>query len=133
MPKRITLHVFRIREGWVVHKEGNIREVSTHTTQREAIDAARKVARSKHGQLIVHRRDGRVGHRYRYNSDPLPPRSAPKALFHPSLDDEARKAIQAAVDMVVRKRRASQHVVPHGKGRAVRSEGKTKSSSVHNT
>jgi uncharacterized protein YdaT len=119
----------------VVRKEGGIRAVSTHNTQREAIDAAREVARSKHGELIIHRRDGRIADRYSYNSDPLPPKSARKVLFHQSLDDNARRAVQAAVDAVVRKseRGASQHVVPHGKGWAVRSEGKTKSSSVHDT
>src|SRR5689334_9436971 len=119
MPKRTTLHVVLRNEGWVVRKEGSSRAVSTHNTQREAIDAAREVARSKHGELIIHRRDGRVADRYRYNSDPLPPKSARKVLFHHSLDDNARRAIQATVDAIVRKseRGASQHVVPHGKGR----------------
>jgi len=104
MSKRTTLHVVLRNEGWVVRKEGGIRAVSTHNTQREAIDAAREVARSKHGELIIHRRDGRIADRYRYNSDPLPPKSARKVLFHHSLDDNARRAIQATVDAIVRRR-----------------------------
>ena len=135
MSKRTTLHVVPRSEGWAVRKDGSSRAVSTHNTQREAIEAAREVARSKHGELIIHRRDGRVADRDSYNSDPLPPKSAGKVLFHESLDDDSKRAVQEAVDMVVRKsdRGASQHVIPHGKGWAVRSEGKTKSSSVHNT
>lgn len=135
MSKRTTLHVVPRSEGWAVRKEGSSRALSTHSTQREAIDAAREVARSKHGELIIHRRDGRIADRDSYNCDPLPPRSAREVLFHHSLDEDARRAVQAAVDMVVQKseRGASQHVVPHEKGWAVRSEGKTKSSSVHDT
>jgi len=135
MSKRTTLHVVPQSEGWAVRKEGSSRAVSTHHTQREAIDAAREVARSKHGELIIHGRDGRIAERDSYNSDPLPPKSARKVLFHKSLDENTRRAVQEAVDMVVRKseRGTSQHVVPHGKGWAVRSEGNAKSSSVHNT
>ena len=135
MSRRTTLHVVPRSEGWAVRKEGSSRAVSTHNTQREAIDAARKVARSKHGELIIHRKDGRIADRDSYNSDPLPPKSARKVLFHQSLDNDARRAVQAAVNMVARKseRGASQHVVPHGKGWAVRSEGKTKSLSVYET
>ena len=135
MSKRTTLHVVPRSEGWAVRKEGSSRAVSTHNTQREAIDAAREVARLKHGELIIHRRDGRIADRASYNSDPLPPKSARKVLFHQSLDDDAKRAVQVSVDMIVRKseRRASQHLVSHGKGWDVRTEGKTKSSSVHET
>jgi|SRR6185503_1113713 len=135
MSKRTTLHVVPRSEGWAVRKEGSSRAVSTHNTQREAIDAAREVARSKHGELIIHRSDGRIADRDSYSSDPLPPKSARKVLFPEALDDNARRAVQEAVNMVVRKsgKGASQHVVPHAKGWAVRSEGKSKSSSVHDT
>ena len=93
----------------MVRKEGSSRAVSTHNTQREAIDAARKVARSKHGELIIHRKDGRIADRNRYNSDPLPPKSVGKVLFHPSIDDDTRRAVQATVNMIVRKSEHGQH------------------------
>jgi len=85
----------------VVRKEGSSRAVSTHDTKREAIDAAREEARSKHGELVIHRRDGRIADRISYNSDPLPPKSARKVLFHESLDDDTRRSVQEAVNMVV--------------------------------
>lgn len=133
MPKRITLHVVLRRDVWVVRKEDSIRAISTHNTKREAVNVAREEARRKHGALIIHGKDGRVAERRRYNSDPLPPKSAGEVLFPLSLDDDARRSIQATVDMVMRKRRASQRVVARGRGRAVRSEGKSRSSSVHDT
>jgi len=124
MPKRITIHVVPRSEGWAVRKEGNLGDLALHTTQREAIDRAREIARSKEGKLIIHRKDGRVRSRHRYNSDPLPPKSVPEVLFHPSVTEKAKKAIIAAVEIAMKKsgRRASQHVLPHGA--RVRGEGK---------
>lgn len=135
MPKRITLHVVLRRDVWVVRKEDSFRAISTHNTKREAVNAARKEARSKHGRLIIHGKDGRVAERRRYNSDPLPPKSVPEVLFHPLVDDDTRRSVQATVDMLMRKyeRRTLQRVVARGRGRAVSSEGKSRSSSVHDT
>ena len=126
MSKRITVHVAPRRDGWAVRKEDNIRDTSSHRTQREAIDAGRELARSKAGKLIIHRKDGRVRNRYRYNSDPLPPKSVPEVLFHPSVTEKAKRAIIAAVEIAMKKsgRRASPHVLPHLKA-GVRGEGKS--------
>ena len=112
MSKQKTLHVVLRNEGWVVRKEGNSRAVSTHKTQREAIEAARKVARANHGELIIHGKDGRIANRNRYSSVPLPAKSVPKVLFHQTLDDKGKKALQAAVKTVLTKaaRRSSQQV-----------------------
>ena len=135
MPKRTTLHVVRRSDGWAVRKEGNSRAVSTHTTQREAIDAAREVALSKHGELIIHRKDGRIRDRDSYSSDPLPPKSPGKVLFHPAVNEKAKKAIQAAVRIALKKsgRHTSQHVLPHAKGWVIRGEGEARSSSIYGT
>ena len=112
MSKQKTLHVVLRNEGWVVKKEGNSRAVSTHRTQREAIEAARKVARANHGELIIHGKDGRIADRNSYSSDPLPAKSVPKVLFHQTLDDKGKKALQAAVKTVLTKaaRRSLQQV-----------------------
>ena len=135
MPKRINLHVVSRNEGWVVRKDGNSRALSVHTTQREAIDAARQLARSKQGELIIHGKDGRINNRRSYNPDPLPPKSAGKVLFHETLNEKDKKAIQASVRNALKKsnRKSSHHVIPHRRGWVVRGEGKTPYSSVYDT
>jgi hypothetical protein len=76
MPKKQvrSQHVIPINGRWVVRGEGNIRATSVHTTQREAIEAARQIARNNSSDLIVHRSDGRIRERDSYSSDPRPPR-----------------------------------------------------------
>jgi hypothetical protein len=143
LAKQTSVHVVPRSDGWAVRKEGNSRVVSTHSTQHDAIDAARKIARSRRGELIIHRSDGRIADRDSYSLDPFPPKSARKVLFHEALNNVDRKAVQDTVDVLVRKspsdmdlltpRRGWQHVVPHENGWAVKEEGKTKPSSIHNT
>lgn len=117
MSKQKTLHVVLRNAGWVVRKEDKIRAISTHSTQREAIDVARKIARSNHGALIIHRKDGRVWKRHRYNSDPLPAKSTPEVLFPYGLTDKKKEAIRAAVRLAMTKtaRRSSRQVERRGK------------------
>jgi hypothetical protein len=74
-----------------------------HGTQREAISVAREVARNKQGQLIIHRKDGRIRARERYNSDPLPQKAVREVLFPLGLSEKAKRAIQAAVAIASKK------------------------------
>jgi len=54
-------HILHQGDGWVIKSEGNSRAVSLHSTQAEAIAAARQLlARSEKSELVVHDRDGRV-------------------------------------------------------------------------
>ena len=48
--------------GWVVQQEGSSRSSSVHSSQAEALDAARQQARNATGgaEIVVHRRDGRI-------------------------------------------------------------------------
>lgn len=52
------IHVVPRDEDWIVKREGQDRAVSTHSTQLEAIEAGKKLAQPKEGNLIVHRQDG---------------------------------------------------------------------------
>jgi hypothetical protein len=67
-------HVVPNDGGWGVRGEGNHRLTSVHTTQREAIDAARDIARNQHSELFVHGRDGQIRARDSYGNDPYPPK-----------------------------------------------------------
>ena len=67
-------HVVPHGDKWGVRGEGNERLTSTHDTQREAIDAAREIARNQQSELFIHGQDGRIRERDSYGNDPFPPR-----------------------------------------------------------
>lgn len=67
-------HVVTHPNGWAVRGEGNERVTSVHSTQAEAIDAARGIARSQQSELLIHGRDGQIRDRDSYGNDPYPPK-----------------------------------------------------------
>ena len=63
------------RDGkWAVRKEGAERVTRRYETQREAIDAAREIARRQGTEVYVHGRDGRIRERSSHGNDPFPPK-----------------------------------------------------------
>lgn len=96
------LHVVPRNDGWVVRTEGRSRATSIHSSQREAIEAARKLAKKAATTLIIHRRDGRIKDRDSYVADPFPPKR-PRKVPHPSSNPNTnREAIRRAVTEAVR-------------------------------
>lgn len=68
-------HVTKRPDGqWQIKGEGNTRATALASTQAEAIDIAREIARNQHSELFIHRPDGRVRARDSYGNDPFPPR-----------------------------------------------------------
>ena len=61
--------------GWKVTQGGSV--LSTHRTQRNAVDVAKKEAQRDRVDLVVHDRDGRIRSKDSFARDPQPPR--PKA------------------------------------------------------
>lgn len=60
-------HVLPANDGWSVKAEGAQRAASTHSTKKEALDAARELVKSKEpSQLIIHRLDGSVQDAHTY-------------------------------------------------------------------
>lgn len=55
---------------WSVRRAGSDRATSVHSTQREAIDEARKIAKNQGTELYIHGRDGRIRERDSYGNDP---------------------------------------------------------------
>lgn len=67
-------HVVPYNEKWAVRGEGNSRVTSTHRTQAEAIDVARKIARNQHSELVIHRPNGQIREKDSHGHDPYPPK-----------------------------------------------------------
>jgi Uncharacterized protein conserved in bacteria (DUF2188) len=59
------LHVVPHEQVWAVKREGNERASSTHETQKEAIEAARELAKER-DDIIIHRADGTIRERVTY-------------------------------------------------------------------
>lgn len=53
-------HVVPHDRGWAVMGDGNSRLTSIHAQQRDAVAAARRIARNQGSDLLVHDRTGRV-------------------------------------------------------------------------
>lgn len=66
-------HVVRRPEGWAVRGEGNSRDTVHRPTQKDAIEAARDIARNQRADVVVHDRQGRIRDRDSYGNDPNPP------------------------------------------------------------
>jgi hypothetical protein len=59
------LHVVPHEQAWAVKREGNERASSTHETQKDAIEAARELAKER-DDIIIHRADGTIRERVTY-------------------------------------------------------------------
>jgi len=73
MPKR-NQHVVPHDGGWAVKPEGGSRASSIYSTQQDAIDRGRELARSQGTELLIHGRDGRIRARDSHGHDPNPPK-----------------------------------------------------------
>lgn len=70
-------HVVSSGSGWAVKAPNASRASSKHSTQAEAISAARQVVRnSGGGELVIHGKDGRIrdSDTVSPGRDPFPPR-----------------------------------------------------------
>lgn len=67
-------HVVPRGGKWAVRKGGAERVTRRFDTQREAIEAARGIAREQGGEVFIYGRDGRIRQRDSLADDPLPPR-----------------------------------------------------------
>ena len=73
MPRK-GLHVVPRDGKWAFRKAGADRIARMFATQREAVQAARDIARNQGTELYVHGRDGRIRERDSYGKDPFPPK-----------------------------------------------------------
>lgn len=77
---RKTFHVYLSDKGWVVQKEGA--SGKQFSTQRQAIEAAREIARSQtSSQVVVHGQNGQIREHTTYGMPPIqdPPKKSSAA------------------------------------------------------
>lgn len=67
-------HVVTHGDDWAVRGEGNSRVTSVHSTQQEAIEHAREIARNQQSELLIHGTNGQIRERNSYGDDPFPPK-----------------------------------------------------------
>lgn len=59
--------------GWQVKGAGNTRATVRTTTQKDAIDIARGIARKQGSELVIHRPNGQIRDKDSHGKDPFPP------------------------------------------------------------
>ncbi|MDW4550514.1 DUF2188 domain-containing protein [Defluviimonas sp. D31] len=67
-------HVVPNGGKWSVRRAGAERASGTYSTQREAIEKAREIAKNQGTELYIHGRDGRIRERSTFGKDPHPPK-----------------------------------------------------------
>lgn len=67
-------HVVPHSDGLAFKGAGNQRATSVYQTQREAIEAARGIARNQRSEMLIHGENGRIRERSTYGDDPHPPK-----------------------------------------------------------
>ncbi len=67
-------HVVPTGKDWGIRGAGNARLTSVHSTQAEAIQSARSIAKNQQSELFIHNRHGQIRDRDSYGNDPCPPR-----------------------------------------------------------
>ena len=53
-------------DGWAVKGSNKVKITRVTATQREAIEAAREIARNQGAEVIIYGKDGKIRHRNRY-------------------------------------------------------------------
>lgn len=66
--------VVRHGDKWAVKGGGNERATKVTDTQKEAIDAAKEIAKNQKSELIIQGRDGKIRSKDSYGNDPCPPK-----------------------------------------------------------
>lgn len=67
-------HVVPTPNGnWGVRGEGNSKITKETSTQTQAIDIARDIAKNQESEVVIHRKDGTIRDKDSYGKDPCPP------------------------------------------------------------
>ncbi len=67
-------HVVPHKDGFAVKGEGNSKYTKITSTQKEAIDFARPIAKNQESELVIHRPNGQIRAKDSYGNDPYPPK-----------------------------------------------------------
>ncbi len=78
MKKKKNQHVIPVKDGWAVKGENNSRRTKITKTKSEAVERARKIAKNKKSELVIHNKDGKISDKDSYGNDPFPARDKVK-------------------------------------------------------
>jgi hypothetical protein len=67
-------HVVPQENGWAVKGAGNSKATVVTNTQKEAIEAAREIAKNQESELVIHGQNGKIRDKNSYGNDPFPPK-----------------------------------------------------------
>lgn len=67
-------HVVKKGDKWAVKGAGNQKATKLLDTQRDAIEAAKKIAKNQKSEVVIHGRNGKIRDKDSYGNDPIPPR-----------------------------------------------------------
>lgn len=67
-------HVVPHNGDWAVKGAGNGKATSIHTTQKDAINAAKNIAKNQQSEVVIHRPNGQIRDKDSYGNDPNPPK-----------------------------------------------------------
>lgn len=73
MPKR-NQHVVPLGTGWAVKAEKSKKFTLITSTKKDAVSAARSIAKNNKAELIIHGKDGKIQDTDSYGEDPNPPK-----------------------------------------------------------
>lgn len=74
MSKSRNQHVVPTKDGWAVKSAGAPKATKVFDTQKQAIDAGRRIATNQRSELLIHGKDGRIREKNTYGRDPYPPK-----------------------------------------------------------
>ena len=66
-PRTWHQHVVPYKNGWAVRREGNKRVTSAHRKQSTAINKAKRIAKKRKADVIIHRADGTIRDRINFD------------------------------------------------------------------
>jgi uncharacterized protein YdaT len=72
MAKR-NVHVVPKDGQWAVKTENADHAAKITSTQKEAIERAKEIAKNNQSEVVIHRPDGRIREKNSYGNDPFPP------------------------------------------------------------
>jgi len=67
-------HVVPHNEGWAVKGAGNEKATKVTSTQKEAINVARSIAKNQKSELLVHNMKGQIRRKDSFGNDNFPPK-----------------------------------------------------------
>lgn len=67
-------HVVPHGDDWAVKGAGNSKATKVVSTQAEAIQLAREIAKNQGSEMFIHGQNGQIRERNTYGDDPFPPK-----------------------------------------------------------